>query len=226
MAKATHRGISQRPSRSLVFADVASRLVQLGGNFYRRGWVLGTSGNFSAVLRRTPLRLAITVSGADKGTLVTDQIVEINEAGIVIRGKGQPSTEAPLHVTVVRAKAAGAVLHTHSVWSTILSEEFAALGGITISGYEMMKGLSAVTSHEHKERIPILENSQDISALARRVEQTLGAHPSAHGFLLKGHGLYTWGKDLAEASRHIEILEFLLEVLGWSHMWRPGVPSR
>jgi methylthioribulose-1-phosphate dehydratase len=31
--------------------------------------------------------------------------------------------------------------------------------------------------------------------------------------LLKAHGLYTWGADVAEARRHVEILEFLLEVL-------------
>jgi len=78
----------------------------------------------------------------------------------------------------------------------------------------MLKGLGGVTSHEHREWLPILENSQDIPALARQVEATLQRHPGAHGFLLRAHGLYTWGCDLVEARRHVEILEFLLEVLG------------
>jgi methylthioribulose-1-phosphate dehydratase len=39
-----------------------------------------------------------------------------------------------------------------------------------------------------------------------------------HGFLLAKHGLYTWGRDLAEARRHIEIHEFLFEVVARSRM--------
>jgi methylthioribulose-1-phosphate dehydratase len=117
-------------------------------------------------------------------------------------------------VTLVRERAARAVLHTHSVWSTILSDVHAAEVGLEIAGYEMLKGLAGVTTHEHREWVPILENSQDMPALAGRVESVLSEHPGCHGFLLRRHGLYTWGRDLAEARRHVEILEFLFEVVG------------
>jgi methylthioribulose-1-phosphate dehydratase len=80
--------------------------------------------------------------------------------------------------------------------------------------YEMLKGLDGVTTHEHREWLPIFENSQDMAALARTIEAIFQRHPGSHGFLLRRHGLYTWGRDLAEARRHVEILEFLLEVLG------------
>ena len=109
---------------------------------------------------------------------------------------------------------AGAVLHTHSVWSTVLSGTYGSRGGLAIEGYEMLKGLEGVKTHQHREWLPILENSQDMVALARAVEEALTRHPAAHGFLLRGHGLYTWGQDFATAKRHVEILEFLLEVLG------------
>ena len=105
-------------------------------------------------------------------------------------------------------------MHTHSVWGTVLSEECAAQGGISIAGYEMLKGLAGVHTHEHREWLPILDNGQDMADLAKSVERTLEKHPGAHGFLLQGHGLYTWGRDLMEAKRHVEILEFLLEVVG------------
>jgi methylthioribulose-1-phosphate dehydratase len=78
----------------------------------------------------------------------------------------------------------------------------------------MLKGLEGVRTHEHREWLPILENSQDTARMAQAVEATLKEHPTAHGFLIKRHGLYTWGQDPAEAKRHVEILEFLLEVLG------------
>jgi methylthioribulose-1-phosphate dehydratase len=193
---------------------VAATLAELGRYFYSRGWVLGTSGNFSAVAQREPLRLAITASGVDKGALTAGQILQIDADARVVAGVGRPSDEARLHTAVVKSRGAQAVLHTHSVWSTVLSEANASAGGISISGYEMLKGLAGVKTHEHREWLPIIENSQDMPVLARTVEQTLESHADAHGFLLRGHGLYTWGDSLAEAKRHVEILEFLLEVTG------------
>jgi len=189
-------------------------LAQIGQDFYRRGWVLGTSGNFSAVVNPDPFRLLITASGMHKGQLTAEQFVQIDEQANVIAGAGRPSDETRLHLALVRQRGAQSVLHTHSVWSTILSDAFAAEGGIKIAGYEMLKGLAGVTSHEHEEWLPILENSQDMSALALKLEDVLQTHPQAHGFLLRGHGLYTWGQTISEAQRHIEILEFLLEVTG------------
>jgi methylthioribulose-1-phosphate dehydratase len=187
-------------------------LVEIGRNFYSRGWVLGTSGNFSAVTNRDPLRLAITASGVDKGNLLPSHILEIDHEGKVIAGEGKPSDETKLHLTVIRVRGANAVLHTHSVWSTILSLKHE--GSLDIEGYEMLKGLSGVRTHEHVERLPIIDNSQDMTALARTLEETLKRHPDSHGFLLRGHGLYTWGESLSEARRHIEIFEFLLEITG------------
>jgi methylthioribulose-1-phosphate dehydratase len=194
--------------------EQAVALIEIGKNFYARGWVLGTSGNFSAVLSRAPLQLAITASGNDKGNLMPEQILLVDETGAVIAGQGKPSDETKLHLAAVRLRGAGAVLHTHSVWSTLLSNTFAAAGGLTISGYEMLKGLAGVKTHEHEEWLPIIENSQQMDELANTVEATLQRFPDAHGFLLRGHGLYTWGRDLLEAQRHIEIFEFLLEVTG------------
>ena len=203
-------------------AALAQQLVEIARQCYARGWALGTSGNFSAVLSRNPLRLAITTSGVDKGTLNVEQIVEIDATGTVLQGSGQPSAEASLHLAIARARDAGAVLHTHSIWSTILSEA-AGDGGLAIEGYEMLKGLDGVHTHEHREWLPVLENTQDWAAAVPQVETLLRQHPQAHGFLIRQHGLYTWGRDLPEAKRHVEILEFLLEAMGRKRgmTWQP-----
>jgi methylthioribulose-1-phosphate dehydratase len=203
----------RRKANAASFARLAAELAEIGKSFYGRGWVLGTSGNFSAVVSREPLRLAITSTGLDKGELKAGHFLEMDDSGGVVRGDGRPSAEALLHVAVVRCLNAGAVLHTHSVWSTVLSGSHAAQGGIGFEGFEMLKGLEGVRTHRHREWLPILENSQDMVELARRVTATLGEHPGVHGFLLRGHGLYTWGASLQEAKRHVEILEFLMEVL-------------
>ena len=195
--------------------NLAAELASVAKNFHARGWMLGTSGNLSAVIQREPLRLAMSPSGIDKGELTPQQVLIIDEnARVVGDHPSKPSDESLLHIRVVKERGAGAVLHTHSVWNTMLSDLYASDGGVTIEGYEMLKGLQGVRTHEHREWLPIIENSQDMPALANTIAATLNKHEAAHGFLLHRHGLYSWGVNLAEAKRHIEILEFLLETVG------------
>jgi methylthioribulose-1-phosphate dehydratase len=204
----------QKNSLSEEFEKLVPHVIEIGRDFHRRGWVLGTSGNFSAVLNREPLRIAITASGVDKGALTTEEILQIDENGNRISGLGKPSAETALHLVIVRLQQANAVLHTHSVWSNLVSDDFAEAGGLSIEEHEMLKGLEGISSHAHAEWLPIIDNSQDYTELSRTLEATLTQHPKAHGFLLRRHGLYTWGEDLRAAKRHVEILEFLLEVTG------------
>jgi methylthioribulose-1-phosphate dehydratase len=195
------------------FSKIVTDLVEISKNFYSRGWVLGTSGNFSAVISQEPLLLAITSTGLDKGSLTPAQFLEIDGMAKVIHGNGRPSAEALLHLAIVRCMNAGAVLHTHSVWSTVLSKMQASRGGVELEDYEMLKGLKGVRTHQHCEWLPILENSQDMIELAQKISTTLREVSGIHGFLIYQHGFYTWGTDLQEAKRNVEILEFLMEVL-------------
>jgi methylthioribulose-1-phosphate dehydratase len=191
----------------------AKALADLGQRFHARGWALGTSGNFSTVVSRRPLRLAITASGLDKRTLRPSDILIVDANGKAVGHRGRPSAETLLHVAIARLRGAAAIVHTHSVHSTVLSDAHGDAGGFHIQGYEMLKGLDGVSSHEHREWIPILENDQDMSRLATVLERTLAEQPRAHAVLLRRHGLYTWGRTLAEAERHVEILEFLFETI-------------
>jgi methylthioribulose-1-phosphate dehydratase len=207
------------------FAEIAAGLASVARGFYARGWLLGTSGNLSAVVQREPLQIAMSASGVDKGELRADQILSIDEnARVVGQPGGKPSDESLLHIRIVKERGAGAVLHTHSIWNTILSDVYAPQGGVTIEGYEMLKGLQGVRTHEHTEWLPIVENAQDMPALAEVIGATLNQHRAAHGFLLRRHGLYSWGENLAQAKRHIEILEFLLETRGRTlHLREHGI---
>lgn len=168
--------------------------------------------------------MAITASSVHKGQLRGVHILEMNEAATTIGARNHaPSAEARLHLEIVRRRGAGAVLHTHSIWGTILSGSVPRREAVTIDGFEMLKGLSGVRTHEHAERIPVVDNDQDMSRLAGVVGETLDRNPEAHAFLLRRHGLYTWGDTLADAERHVEILEFLFETIGRSATFRlPG----
>jgi len=195
--------------------NLNQELAEAGQEFYRRGWVLGTSGNFSALLARKPLRVVVTASGMEKGKLDETNFLELDDDAEILQGFGKPSAETLIHLTIYRfMPKARSILHTHSVWGTILSDHFFEQGAIEISGYEMLKGLAGVTTHEHTERVPIVENSQDYVALAHVIENVIRENEGIHGVYLRRHGLYTWGETVADARRHVEIFEFLFEVLG------------
>ncbi len=207
----------------MTFAQHVERPRDTGPDFHRRGWALGTSGNFSVVIDRNPLVLAITESSIDKGRLQPENILRVGPDASVLPGiSGKPSAETLLHLAVARTIGAGAILHTHSVWSTILSDHHAGRAGFFIENYEMLKGLSGVKTHEHREWVPILENRQDLELLAKQATSMLLETAGVHGFLIRRHGLYTWGIDLDEAVRHVEILEFLLESVGRRQMMEPA----
>lgn len=191
----------------------------IGRLFHHRGWSWATSSNYSVLLTRSPFRLLITASGRDKGRLGPDDFVVVDEAGRpVAPGMPKPSAETLLHTVLAARPDVGAVLHTHSVWGTILSDLHGDRGELVIEGYEMLKALPGVATHEHRHRIEIFPNTQDIPDLAARLRPWLDTpgNAASAGFLMRRHGLYTWGRTLADALRHIEALEFLFEVVGRS----------
>jgi methylthioribulose-1-phosphate dehydratase len=197
------------------------QLRECGRLFHQRGWSVGTSSNYSVVIGKQPVELIVTASGKDKGRLEALDFVHIDAEGLPV-GDNQPksSAETMLHVVLAELPDVGCILHTHSVWGTILSDLYFPAGGMEISGFEMLKGLEGITTHQTTHWIPIFENTQDIPSLARLVRERLRnpEQPMTHGFLIRKHGLYTWGKDVFTARRHIEIYEFLFECLARQRM--------
>jgi methylthioribulose-1-phosphate dehydratase len=197
--------------------NIAREIAEIGRRFYARGWALGTGGNYSCLVSSPPLLVAVTASAVHKGNLTANEVLLIDENAAPVGNTSlKPSAECLLHVEIInrRMPAAGAVLHTHSIWNTVLSDFFAPNGCVVIQGYEMQKGLRGVKTHESREIVPIVENDQDMTRLAESIGKALDENPLCHGVLLRRHGLYTWGQTLAEAERHVEILEFLLEAMG------------
>ena len=196
------------------FKILAEQLVQTARWASRMGWAPATSSNYSVRLPddAAPAYCAITSSGVDKGTIEAEHILAVDQHGRSIDADGlKPSAEAPLHLLLYRTMRAGAVLHTHSLPAALLSQLARDEGRILLSGWELLKGLNGIDTHEAEVSLPIFPNSQDMQALSLRVEQSLSTEQFYYGFLLAGHGLYVWGKDLPEAKRHLEVFEYLLQ---------------
>lgn len=219
-------------------ADAIDALRAVGREFHGRGWSLGTSSNYSVILGREPLELLVTASGKDKSALGRDDFVRVDAQGRVVDGSDRRSSaETLLHCTIAElVPSVGAVLHTHSPWATILSAADlppgAAVGNLRIAGYEMLKGLEGITTHDTHEDVPIFANTQDMRELSERIRSRFAGldfraagRPPLHGFLIARHGLYTWGRDLAEARRHIEIYEFLFECVARARSLAAAAPG-
>ena len=160
--------------------------------------------------------LLMAPSGMDKGQVREQDLIKINADGHVVLGNGQASAETALHLAIINQTDAGAVLHTHSPIGTVLSRYHEQDGFIAFEGWEMLKGLRGIKTHATRVDIPIVANDQDMNRLSEAIKPPLSTAPN--GLLVSGHGLYSWGQNLAEARRHVEIIEFLLDLSWRQHM--------
>jgi methylthioribulose-1-phosphate dehydratase len=148
----------------------------------------------------------------DKGAIEAEDILSIDQHGTAIDADGlKPSAEPPLHLLFYRTMRAGAVLHTHSLPAALVSYLARNEGRALLSEWKLLKGLSGIETHEAGISLPVFPNSQDMQALSTLVERSLSSERACYGFLLAGHGLYAWGKDMPEAKRHLEVFEYLLQ---------------
>ena len=190
------------------FLSTAAAIAATGCDLYGLGWLPATSGNLSVRLDRDSC--AITVSGRHKGRLTAGDIVRVDLVGEPL-SPGRPSAETLLHTSLYRwSEDIGAVLHTHGPASTVLGLRHAGRDRVVLAGYELLKAFAGIATHATRLAFPIFENTQDIAALSDDVLARLdGAPPPCYGYLIRGHGTYVWGRDLDEARRHLEALEYL-----------------
>lgn len=190
-----------------VLEDLALALIDVGHQVSAHGWVPATSGNFSALLDDD--YIAITVSGCHKGHLNAADIMLVDMDGEPVDDR-RPSAETLLHLWLYQWRDdIRAVLHTHSVRSTVLSR--IADGEVLLDGLEVLKAFDGIETHETEIIIPVFPNDQNIARLAEQVGEYLLRHPEVPGYLIAGHGLYTWGASISSALRHLEAFEFLFE---------------
>ena len=162
--------------------------------------------------------LLITPSAAFKGELAPEHIARDGRARRVVRGGApgaRPSAEALLHVEIVRvARRRRGAAHAFDL-------EHARVGRLRrrrrrsrSTATRCSRASTACTTHEHREWLPIVENDQDMPRLAavvarRAVVASGGARRSCFAVMASTRGART----CATRVRHVEILEFLMEVI-------------
>lgn len=192
-----------------LFDACADSILDTARELSLLGWTPATSSNFS--MRVDAGHAAITISGKHKGRIGRHDIMLIDLEGTPVGTDARPSAETALHTQLYRRwPAVGAVLHTHSRTQSVASRFFANDGVVRLQGWELQKAIGGCATHESTLEIPVFPNTQQMPELVARVDAWLDAGKPLHAYLIDGHGIYTWGRDMAETQRHLEALEFLL----------------
>ncbi|MHB1271213.1 MAG: methylthioribulose 1-phosphate dehydratase [Rhodanobacter sp.] len=192
-----------------LFEACADAITDTARELAALGLTPATSSNFS--MRIDAGHAAITVSGRHKGRLGRDDIMLIDLHGNAVGTDARPSAETTLHTQIYRRwPQMHAVLHTHSRTQSVASRLYASDGVIRLQGWELQKAITGYSTHDSMLQIPVFPNTQQMPELVARVDAWLAAGQPLHAYLIEGHGIYTWGRDMAETVRHLEALEFLL----------------
>lgn len=189
------------------YKTAAIALCNAGRFIDSKGWVPATSGNFSA--RLSDGTIAITTSGKHKGHLQIEDIMLIDADANSLDGK-KPSAETVLHTSLYkRFPEIHAILHPHSINSILVSRLFR--DRFMLENYELLKAFHGITTHECRIEIPVFPNDQNIPKLANLIDQYFDKAEVCYGYVIDGHGLYTWGESIPEALRHLEALDYLFD---------------
>ena len=190
------------------FAEAQAAIVTVGRWLDTKGWAPATAGNYS--MRLDDGTFAVTVSGKHKGRLTPDDVMRVDANGASLDGK-KPSAETALHLHLyTRFRECGAVLHSHSPEAVGLTRAFPYAHAYDFEGHEMVKVLPGVTTHDVSIALPIVDNNQNMAGIIAHIEPVFQAGGAIPAYLIRGHGLYGWGRDMAEAERVIEGIEWMV----------------
>ncbi|WP_240884640.1 methylthioribulose 1-phosphate dehydratase [Sphingomonas sp. SFZ2018-12] len=199
--------ISPPPVHGDPTALVVDMLIAAGARLDARGLAAATSGNYSA--RLADGNVLVTRSGRHKGRLTRADFMALSPEGVALEA-GRPSAEAALHLMLYEHfQHAGAILHWHSPSAVALSRAVDSEEWV-IEGHEMLKAFPGVDTHATRRIVPIVDNSQDMAVIDAAIRPRLYGSERAPVFLIRGHGAYAWGVDVAEAERVSEAVEWLV----------------
>jgi methylthioribulose-1-phosphate dehydratase len=200
---------STLPYDPVALAAAGRTIADTGRELAALGWTPATSSNFS--MRLDAKHAAVTISGRDKGRLSGDDVMVVDMDGRAVATDARPSAETLLHTQIYRRfPDANAVLHTHSRSQSVASRLYSKRGVIRFEGWELQKAISGTTTHESVLELPVFPNTQDMNVLVADVDAWLDGGKPLAGYLIDGHGIYTWGKGMQETRRHLDAFEFLL----------------
>lgn len=182
--------------------------------FHQKGWMMGTAGNLSA--KDSLSSFWITASGQSKGSLREEQFLNIDTQGKIIHPNPgyEPSAETSIHIAAYRLfSSAAACLHVHMLEGNWVCDDHPDTQWITLPPIEMLKGFGW---KQGTAKILVTKNHPHVPNIAQDMMQTYTQQHDFFvipGFLIRGHGVTAWGKNIEEARNRIELLSFIFSYM-------------
>jgi L-fuculose-phosphate aldolase len=173
-------------------AQERAEVAEFARRMSRDGLVTGTSGNVS---RRSGERIAITPRNFEYERMSPEDVALIDVEGRPLGGAWPASTETPMHLAVYHAFEAGAVVHTHSPFATVIGAVAQELPAIHYQIVVLGGPVRVAPYH-------VFGSDELAQAVAE-------AGVGRFGVILGSHGAITWGANLAEAYSRSVKLEWL-----------------
>jgi len=178
--------------------QLRQEMVRIGRMMSEKGWIAACDGNLS--VRLPEGRVLVTPAGACKGLLHEDDPIVCNLDGAKVEGKGRPSSELQMHLTIYRMREdVSAVAHAHPPVST----GFAAAGRELNLGLlpEVIVGLGWVPLAPY--------GTPGTPALGESLLPFVDRHDAV---LLANHGAVAWGEDLMQAFFRLDKVEHFAQI--------------
>jgi methylthioribulose-1-phosphate dehydratase len=189
-------------------------LVILARELNNQGHNSATSGNYS--LKTSDNTFQISQSGVDKAYLTPSNFLSVDAQGKIldkleIKGR-KPSDEMKVHLGIYAKTDARCIIHAHSFAALVWTEtRFNKKKPLQLKGWELLKALRGIKTHEVTVDLAVMDNTQDMDSLAQKLPD-LNKNPHQWCLILRGHGIYVWGETVAEAKRHWQAYQYLFEL--------------
>jgi len=169
-------------------------IIETGIELYKKNLTIGTWGNISALDPETGL-IYIKPSAMDYNEINLEDIIVVNREGEVIEGVRKPSIETPMHLAVYNNREdVGAVVHYHSIYSSVLAVTGLSLPGIC-EDFVQIVGDKVICS---KYALP---GSKELA-----INAVVGLG-NRNAVFLTNHGTLCVGKDMKEAMKVSYVVE-------------------
>ncbi len=179
------------------------KVAELGKKMLTSGLVAGTWGNISAIVREAGV-VVITPSGMDYTYLKPSDMVVLDLSGRIIDGNRRPSSEAPLHLAIYRAREdVAGVVHTHSEVASAFAVVRQPIQPVVEDAAMLVGGPVEVAQYA----LPGTEE------LAHNVVAALGQR---FAVLMANHGLVGVGRSVDEAFMVCQVVEKCARIYAWS----------
>ena len=188
-------------------------IVQIGKMMYERRFIIAGDGNIS--VRIADDTILATPTALCKGMLSPDQIVKLDQAGNVLEGEYQPSSEIKMHLAAYNTRPdINAVIHAHPPISTGFAVAGIPLDQLTLA--EMVVNFGAIPLAPY--------HSPSTAELAEAVAEKVQCYDAV---LMANHGVMTIGPDAYTAYHRLEMVEqfatisLVAHVLGKANTFSP-----